>query len=758
MSLFRSGWGGVFALTISLCIAVSDVEAADCGSPPKGIGSDWWADYSKWCSGCGGTANINTMSCDVSSSPSSSSSSSTTSSSPTSSTPSYDREAEQRRREEMLRRQREAESIRGSAKDRAKSRMGYGDITAPPTALGSSNPRIKSLNKPIIPPKLTNIVKHCKRRLKERRGLIDRLKIFKSQLPGRYQRMDELKKLLNDEHDVYKKLTWEAIEGVVGASGAMLGSKLKTLRDADKITAKNAHNIGAMHALLSSTVAAKRHGEGGDIETDSIINIANDLLGVIGAAVLPGESAEALSDMVGLVADMAKYSNHIKDPDYFNDIGRSVDDALSVAGVVVKPVAVAKGVVNVSMLGMYKLKAGDNLKALEDTKRQVDAAYAMAKGRVDMLGKQINEYESDYQRCKNLGLAGDQPVDWDGALGDKASSGLPTIDPSVLKGPKRKPASDRASIDKIHVPSPIQPWEKFLHSSGELDLSIRPGFSFPAAKAAGAFSSHAYDSEEKAAEWLSANGFKPVLTKKDASGKEEKVFVGEKDSGTEFIVASRPNEDGNEYVISVRGTESQNDWEINANLLKNEVGDMEEIFKGKFGKPVPGLKGGVHAGYYAAALEIANDLPPEVVKNITSNNKSNLTITGHSMGGGVATILTAMLSEMGVKSNMQTYTFAAPAVGDKSFTKSYSKLNVHRITAKKDAVPGATTAARNLLSLAPGGGMRLAKDIMQGGFGHIGSERRINTPDDVKSPSDAHSMNDNYFKNMYIKNFDIIKK
>lgn len=63
-------------------------------------------------------------------------------------------------------------------------------------------------------------------------------------------------------------------------------------------------------------------------------------------------------------------------------------------------------------------------------------------------------------------------------------------------------------------------------------------------------------------------------------------------------------------------------------------------------------------------------------------------ITGHSLGGAVAELLTAKLLDMGVNSNqIETITFGAPAVGNKAFINKYEpKMNLTRITMKGDIV------------------------------------------------------------------------
>lgn len=62
-----------------------------------------------------------------------------------------------------------------------------------------------------------------------------------------------------------------------------------------------------------------------------------------------------------------------------------------------------------------------------------------------------------------------------------------------------------------------------------------------------------------------------------------------------------------------------------------------------------------------------------------------LIITGHSAGGGLATLAGKKLFELGV-TNSNVYTFSAPKVGDSNFVRSYP-VPLVRVEAKNDLVP-----------------------------------------------------------------------
>ena len=84
----------------------------------------------------------------------------------------------------------------------------------------------------------------------------------------------------------------------------------------------------------------------------------------------------------------------------------------------------------------------------------------------------------------------------------------------------------------------------------------------------------------------------------------------------------------------------------------------------------------VHAGY---ALAIAF-LHKDIIRQIDLLNKEGIydfIITGHSQGGALANLLKAYLenlkqSKISKKNKFKTYTFAAPMIGNKSFSEEYN--------------------------------------------------------------------------------------
>ncbi|WP_018651986.1 lipase family protein [Actinobacillus capsulatus] len=114
-------------------------------------------------------------------------------------------------------------------------------------------------------------------------------------------------------------------------------------------------------------------------------------------------------------------------------------------------------------------------------------------------------------------------------------------------------------------------------------------------------------------------------------------------------------------VIAVRGTQESKDIGIDADALQV--------------KPAHNIKGEVHQGFYQQANAIIkNENFDRFMKQFKAQNK-DLYITGHSLGGAVATILSAYLVEQGFRPLL--YTFGSPRVGNTTFVKYYNNKFTH---------------------------------------------------------------------------------
>ena len=143
---------------------------------------------------------------------------------------------------------------------------------------------------------------------------------------------------------------------------------------------------------------------------------------------------------------------------------------------------------------------------------------------------------------------------------------------------------------------------------------------------------------------------------------------------------------GNIKILTVAGTESLKDVEVDfrvgrVRLNEDNVADpkakitKDEIF--------------LHRGFRDYADVVLGDgLIERLVTSLKSNPNEKLYLTGHSLGGAVATIAAIRLTDAGIpKYRIKVITFAAPAVGSQALENSYEdKIDLTRILMKGDAI------------------------------------------------------------------------
>ncbi len=130
-------------------------------------------------------------------------------------------------------------------------------------------------------------------------------------------------------------------------------------------------------------------------------------------------------------------------------------------------------------------------------------------------------------------------------------------------------------------------------------------------------------------------------------------------SGVRYFII----EDKNKTIVAIRGTANMK------NALTDVMASEEQFLNYKFVH--------VHHGFYSIAKQI--------YKTIKLNTKKPVVIVGHSLGGAVALLYGAMLSERDVK--VSIFTFGMPPVANKAFLKKYNHLEHNRFHHVFDPVP-----------------------------------------------------------------------
>lgn len=153
------------------------------------------------------------------------------------------------------------------------------------------------------------------------------------------------------------------------------------------------------------------------------------------------------------------------------------------------------------------------------------------------------------------------------------------------------------------------------------------------------------------------------------------------------------------YIIGVTGTENLQDILLDLNFHKVYFGGRtpEEFIENAAKENLKSSDPMVHSGFneYTHTAFYKSDQGEKpygvlLAERLKENPSARVYLTGHSLGGAVATIEAARLLSAGVNQNqLSVVTFGAPAVGNQAFADQYGKqINLRRITMKGDPVKG----------------------------------------------------------------------
>lgn len=202
----------------------------------------------------------------------------------------------------------------------------------------------------------------------------------------------------------------------------------------------------------------------------------------------------------------------------------------------------------------------------------------------------------------------------------------------------------------------------------------------------------AYNGElkELTRNWLMARGWQVVTYR-----------VGEGDTAGRLYVFSHRNRGKDLEILTFPGTETIQDAKLDLRVTRVPfAGNTPAEFaaKAKDLEHKSGEKPLVHQGFndyvqtvlFSKPLEQAGGLTfgEEVARQLQANPQSTLYLTGHSLGGAVATLSAARLADLGVSSEqLKVITFGAPAVGNEAFARAYEhKFSLTRIVMAGDPV------------------------------------------------------------------------
>jgi pimeloyl-ACP methyl ester carboxylesterase len=167
------------------------------------------------------------------------------------------------------------------------------------------------------------------------------------------------------------------------------------------------------------------------------------------------------------------------------------------------------------------------------------------------------------------------------------------------------------------------------------------------------------------------------------------------------------------YLLSVAGTENMDDVKVDLQLGKVLFGgkDPAGFAKAAAKTDATAAEALVHRGFnrytQSAFFTKAYDdstVGEYIAAELITHPEENIILTGHSLGGAVATLLAARLGQMGVPmSQVMVVSFGAPAVGNAAFARQYGDaMQLDRVIIHNDPV-------KNILQSLPNGYAQFGK-------------------------------------------------
>ena len=164
------------------------------------------------------------------------------------------------------------------------------------------------------------------------------------------------------------------------------------------------------------------------------------------------------------------------------------------------------------------------------------------------------------------------------------------------------------------------------------------------------------------------------LAKNSPNGRVLKFFSNEQ---TDLQVGITVSDSNKRISVVFRGSESKSDWYYDLSLFKVQLHD--DVY--------------VHGGFHKQLHNenMYENINNELMNALTECPDYEIYVTGHSLGGALATLYGYELSKV-ISNNVTVVSFASPRVGNTPFRREYDaspNLMHYRITHNRDMVTSA---------------------------------------------------------------------
>jgi hypothetical protein len=149
------------------------------------------------------------------------------------------------------------------------------------------------------------------------------------------------------------------------------------------------------------------------------------------------------------------------------------------------------------------------------------------------------------------------------------------------------------------------------------------------------------------------------------------------------FTSTRRTDDGKDILlIAFRGSLGAKDWVTNLNGYSVKWSNYSQQNNENAIE--------VHQGFADSFKMFENEINNTFsIDEMSKYDK--IILTGHSLGGALATIMYAYLTDQGLKNKLIAYTFGSPAVGNKQFSQKYDlQGNFYRVRNDRDIIPFAS--------------------------------------------------------------------